>query len=94
MSQKIDFSFRLNLSLIFDLENVKLLFSSFTCSHIISGSTNAAPNSPNSTLKRIVLPESYLKEVRPPSIKGNPVLVEFSVFVVDINSINVEGNSP
>ena len=44
----------------------------------------------NSTLKRIVLPETYLKEVRPPTAKGSPVLIEFSVFVVDINSINVE----
>lgn len=44
----------------------------------------------NSTIKRILLPETYLKEVRPPSAKGNPVVIEFSVFVVDINSINVE----
>jgi hypothetical protein len=29
-------------------------------------------------------------EKRPPSINHNPVEVEFSVFVVDINSINVE----
>lgn len=36
------------------------------------------------------MPETYIKEVRPPSVKGNPVLVEFSVFVIDINSINVE----
>jgi Neurotransmitter-gated ion-channel ligand binding domain len=44
----------------------------------------------NETIRRIVLPESYLKEVRPPSPKGSPVVIEFSVFVVDINSINVE----
>lgn len=44
----------------------------------------------NSTIKRTVLPETYLKEVRPPTGKGNPVVIEFSVFVVDINSINVE----
>lgn len=44
----------------------------------------------NATIKRTVLPESYLKEVRPPTGKGNPVVIEFSVFVVDINSINVE----
>lgn len=29
-------------------------------------------------------------EVRPPSKKGLPVVVKFSVYVVDINSINVE----
>lgn len=44
----------------------------------------------NSTIRRTVLPETYLKEVRPPTGKGNPVVIEFSVFVVDINSINVE----
>lgn len=44
----------------------------------------------NLTIKRTVLPETYLKEVRPPSVKGNPVVIEFSIFVVDINSINVE----
>lgn len=32
----------------------------------------------------------FLTEVRPPSPKGTPVTVEFSIFVVDINSINVE----
>jgi hypothetical protein len=31
-----------------------------------------------------------IAEVRPPSKKGTPVTVEFSIFVVDINSINVE----
>lgn len=29
-------------------------------------------------------------EIRPPSKKGMPVVVKFSVYVVDINSINVE----
>lgn len=29
-------------------------------------------------------------EKRPPSINHNPVEIEFSIFVVDINSINVE----
>uniref|UniRef100_A0A336KTF2 CSON013788 protein n=1 Tax=Culicoides sonorensis TaxID=179676 RepID=A0A336KTF2_CULSO len=45
----------------------------------------------NYTIKpRVVLPDDYVKEVRPPSPKGTPVTVEFSIFVVDINSINVE----
>nr|CAD7461074.1 unnamed protein product [Timema tahoe] len=39
---------------------------------------------------RTVVPENYVKEIRPPSRKGEPVLVEFSIYVVDINSINVE----
>ncbi|XP_045763116.1 glycine receptor subunit alpha-1 isoform X2 [Maniola jurtina] len=45
----------------------------------------------NHTLKpRVVLPENYVKEMRPPSRKGQPVVVEFSIYVVDVNSINVE----
>lgn len=28
--------------------------------------------------------------MRPPSRKGQPVIVEFSIYVVDVNSINVE----
>lgn len=31
-----------------------------------------------------------ISEIRPPSEKGTPVVVDFSIFVVDINSINVE----
>ncbi|XP_015437124.1 PREDICTED: glycine receptor subunit alpha-3 [Dufourea novaeangliae] len=45
----------------------------------------------NSTIKTgIVLPEHYVKEIRPPSKQGMPVLVDFNIFVADINSINVE----
>ncbi|XP_053600321.1 glycine receptor subunit alpha-4 isoform X2 [Plodia interpunctella] len=45
----------------------------------------------NHTLKpRVVLPENYVKEIRPPARKGQPVIVEFSIYVVDVNSINVE----
>lgn len=29
-------------------------------------------------------------EIRPPSEKGAPVIVDFNILVVDINSINVE----
>ncbi|XP_037945104.1 glycine receptor subunit alpha-2 [Teleopsis dalmanni] len=39
---------------------------------------------------RVVLPPDYVKEIRPPSKRGSPVIVDFSIFVVDINSINVE----
>ncbi|XP_030386943.1 glycine receptor subunit alpha-2 [Scaptodrosophila lebanonensis] len=42
------------------------------------------------TKPRVVLPPNYVKEIRPPSQKGSPVIVDFSIFVVDINSINVE----
>ncbi|EZA49697.1 Glycine receptor subunit alphaZ1 [Ooceraea biroi] len=39
---------------------------------------------------RLILPEHYVKEIRPPSEKGAPVIVNFNILVVDINSINVE----
>ncbi|KAL6435985.1 hypothetical protein ACFW04_005662 [Cataglyphis niger] len=39
---------------------------------------------------RLILPERYVKEIRPPSEKGAPVVVDFNILVVDINSINVE----
>ncbi|KAK7794554.1 hypothetical protein R5R35_009673 [Gryllus longicercus] len=45
----------------------------------------------NYTIKpRAVVPENYVKEIRPPSPKGQPVTVDVSIYVVDINSINVE----
>ncbi|XP_018400145.1 PREDICTED: glycine receptor subunit alphaZ1 [Cyphomyrmex costatus] len=37
---------------------------------------------------RLILPEHYVKETRPSS--GVPVVVNFNILVVDINSINVE----
>ncbi|XP_020278128.1 glycine receptor subunit alpha-4 isoform X3 [Pseudomyrmex gracilis] len=39
---------------------------------------------------RLILPDHYVKEIRPPSEKGAPVVVNFNILVVDINSINVE----
>ncbi|KPJ06084.1 Glycine receptor subunit alpha-1 [Papilio machaon] len=43
---------------------------------------------------RIILQDlqyhKYITEMRPPSRKGQPVIVEFSIYVVDVNSINVE----
>ncbi|XP_011702346.1 PREDICTED: glycine receptor subunit alphaZ1 isoform X1 [Wasmannia auropunctata] len=41
-----------------------------------------------SMTSRLILPEHYVKEIRPPS--GAPVVVNFNILVVDINSINVE----
>jgi hypothetical protein len=38
------------------------------------------------TTKQIVVPP----EKRPPGSNNNPVVIEYSIFVVDINSINVE----
>ncbi|EFN80182.1 Glycine receptor subunit alphaZ1, partial [Harpegnathos saltator] len=37
-----------------------------------------------------ILPDHYVKEIRPPSAKDAPVVVNFNILVVDINSINVE----
>ncbi|XP_031849062.1 glycine receptor subunit alpha alkaliphile isoform X4 [Nomia melanderi] len=55
-------------------------------------SNDSADDAKDSTVKTgIVLPEHYVKaEIRPPSKQGMPVLVDFNIFVADINSINVE----
>ncbi|EEZ99340.1 ligand-gated ion channel subunit precursor [Tribolium castaneum] len=37
-----------------------------------------------------IIPDYYIKEVRPPTQGGAPVEIDFSMTVVDINSINVE----
>ncbi|XP_023020828.1 glycine receptor subunit alpha alkaliphile isoform X1 [Leptinotarsa decemlineata] len=37
-----------------------------------------------------IIPENYIKEIRPPTMQGQPIQVDFSMRVVDINSINVE----
>ncbi|XP_066592093.1 glycine receptor subunit alphaZ1 [Prorops nasuta] len=45
----------------------------------------------NYTMKpSLILPDHYVKEIRPPSGKDTPVIVDFNIFVIDINSINVE----
>ncbi|XP_032590889.1 glycine receptor subunit alpha-2 isoform X2 [Drosophila grimshawi] len=56
----------------------------------ISEATDAHMNYNYTAKPRVVLPPNYVKEMRPPSKKGSPVIVDFSIFVVDINSINVE----
>nr|XP_032292644.1 glycine receptor subunit alpha-2 isoform X2 [Drosophila virilis] len=56
----------------------------------ISEAEDAHVNYNYTTKPRVVLPPNYVKEMRPPSRKGSPVIVDFSIFVVDINSINVE----
>lgn len=56
----------------------------------ISEATDTYMNYNYTTKPRVVLPPNYVKEMRPPSKKGSPVIVDFSIFVVDINSINVE----
>ncbi|XP_062136412.1 glycine receptor subunit alpha-2 isoform X6 [Drosophila sulfurigaster albostrigata] len=56
----------------------------------ISEATDTHMNYNYTTKPRVVLPPNYVKEMRPPSKKGSPVIVDFSIFVVDINSINVE----
>jgi len=69
----------------FNVLDVSIIFFESNCS-----SLRAQTHQQNVSIKRIILPETYLKEVRPPTPQGTPVVVEFSVFVVDINSINVE----
>lgn len=57
-----------------------------TCNFHSSQFDVAASSHEGNTTKRIVVPP----EKRPPSHNHNPVMIEFSIFVVDINSINVE----
>lgn len=66
------------------------LMTDFSMLSLYSRWTSRVAAIRNESMRRIILPETYLKEVRPPTGKGNPVVIEFSVFVVDINSINVE----
>ncbi|KAM7341470.1 glycine receptor subunit alpha alkaliphile isoform 2-T2 [Cochliomyia hominivorax] len=64
---------------------------SFGFGVILMWLTESTEANVNYTAKpRVVLPPNYVKEIRPPSRKGSPVIVDFSIFVVDINSINVE----
>ncbi|XP_034650491.1 glycine receptor subunit alphaZ1 isoform X4 [Drosophila subobscura] len=66
-------------------------FISFGLGFILICLSEATETQVNYTAKpRVVLPPNYVKEIRPPSKKGSPVIVDFSIFVVDINSINVE----
>ncbi|CAH0553458.1 unnamed protein product [Brassicogethes aeneus] len=37
-----------------------------------------------------IIPDYYIKELRPPTSRGRPIEVDFSMRVMDINSINVE----
>ncbi|XP_076179379.1 glycine receptor subunit alpha alkaliphile isoform X2 [Ptiloglossa arizonensis] len=56
-----------------------------------SHASSLSDDTKNSTLKSVILlPEHYVKEIRPPSKQGMPVIVDFNILVADINSINVE----
>ncbi|XP_033339354.1 glycine receptor subunit alpha alkaliphile isoform X1 [Megalopta genalis] len=59
---------------------------------VLTNASSLFDHSKDPKLKtEIVLPEHYVKaEIRPPSKQGMPVLVDFNIFVADINSINVE----
>ncbi|CAL1683810.1 unnamed protein product [Lasius platythorax] len=57
----------------------------------VCSTSSFSENVNNCTMtSRLFLPERYVKEIRPPSEKGAPVIVDFNILVVDINSINVE----
>ncbi|XP_043800404.1 glycine receptor subunit alpha-3 isoform X1 [Apis laboriosa] len=70
---------------------IVLFYSCLKLFAVCSSVSLLTDDAKNSTLKsRIVLPEHYVKEIRPPSKQGLPVVVDFNIFVADINSINVE----
>ncbi|KAG5675827.1 hypothetical protein PVAND_005697 [Polypedilum vanderplanki] len=60
------------------------MYDSYQFDDVTANSVQALEE--NSTTNRIVVPP----EKRPPGSNHNPVVIEFSIFVVDINSINVE----
>ncbi|XP_017879749.1 glycine receptor subunit alpha-2 isoform X1 [Ceratina calcarata] len=77
------------------MKNTVLTVFFYSClklfTEVRSSTSLLADDAKNSTLRsRIVLPEYYVKEIRPPSKQGLPVIVDFNIFVADINSINVE----
>ncbi|XP_068986106.1 glycine receptor subunit alpha-1 isoform X2 [Bombus flavifrons] len=77
------------------MKNTILTILFYSClklfAEVRSSASFLTDDAKNSTLKsRIVLPEYYVKEIRPPSKQGFPVVVDFNIFVADINSINVE----
>ncbi|KAK9294147.1 hypothetical protein QLX08_011135 [Tetragonisca angustula] len=77
------------------MKNTALTVLFYSClklfAEVRSNTSFMTDDAKNSTLKsRIVLPEHYVKEIRPPLKQGLPVIVDFNIFVADINSINVE----
>ncbi|CAG9830332.1 unnamed protein product [Diabrotica balteata] len=57
----------------------------------ISNATVPKPRNPDAQNKtKSIIPENYIKEIRPPTMEGKPIEVDFSIRVMDINSINVE----
>ncbi|KAK1121671.1 hypothetical protein K0M31_009983 [Melipona bicolor] len=77
------------------MKNTALTVLFYSClklfAEVRSNTSFLTDDAKDSTLKsRIVLPEHYVKEIRPPSKQGLPVIVDFNIFVADINSINVE----
>ncbi|KAH1022687.1 glycine receptor subunit alpha-4 [Dendroctonus ponderosae] len=49
------------------------------------------PRNPDShNLSKSIIEDDYIREIRPPTLQGEPIVVDFSMRVVDINSINVE----
>ncbi|XP_063980166.1 glycine receptor subunit alpha-3 isoform X1 [Diachasmimorpha longicaudata] len=70
---------------------VVFLFLVYSYCGVESARLYNASNKKNSTVRpEVVLPKDYIKEIRPSVAKGGPVVVDFNLFIVDINSINVE----
>ncbi|XP_066253513.1 glycine receptor subunit alpha-1 [Euwallacea similis] len=47
-------------------------------------------NPDNNNLSKSIIPDDYIREMRPPTTRSEPLVVDFSMRIVDINSINVE----
>ncbi|KAK9736810.1 Neurotransmitter-gated ion-channel transmembrane region [Popillia japonica] len=66
---------------------ILIFLFSVTC---IKNAFGMLPKSKQHQKPKTILPDYYVKEVRPPTFKGKPLEIDFSMTVVDINSINVE----
>ncbi|KAL1490792.1 hypothetical protein ABEB36_013429 [Hypothenemus hampei] len=58
--------------------------------HLCLGPVPKPRNPDNQNLSKKIIPDDYMREIRPPTPGGEPVVVDFSIRIVDINSINVE----
>ncbi|KAK4882915.1 hypothetical protein RN001_006234 [Aquatica leii] len=67
-----------------------ITFILFTNYSITINGAVPKPRMNNIQQPKTIIPEYYVKEVRPPTYKQRPVEVKFSMKVLDINSINVE----
>ncbi|CAG9765303.1 unnamed protein product [Ceutorhynchus assimilis] len=68
---------------------IKIILYCFMA-HQCNASVPKPRNPDNQNLSKNIIPDDYIREIRPPTLRGEPIIVDFTMRVVDINSINVE----